>query len=190
MWGIRLRRVRQRPPASPEAAHSFTPRQVLLQAQVLALTLSSAYMAYTALGLLTNCKSPVVVVLSGSMEPGIHRGDLLFLSNYMPQEYRNGDITVYQVPGEATPIVHRVVQTHSGPAHSPSAQRFLTKGDNNDVDDLVLYKGLERLEPTHVVGKVRCVIPMVGYISILFNESKRLRFGIFGIVGVLNLLPT
>ncbi|KAJ6573374.1 putative signal peptidase [Mycena vulgaris] len=170
-------------------------RRVLLQAQAVALALTSAYMAYTALGLLTNCKSPFVVVLSGSMEPGIHRGDLIFLSNYMPQEYRTGDITVYQVPGEAVPIVHRVVQTHSYPdqgdatSESPSIQQFLTKGDNNDVDDITLYKGLERLERTHVVGKVWGIIPLIGYVTILFNDP-RLRYGMFAIVGVLNLLPT
>lgn len=93
-------------------------------------------MMYTALSLMTNCKSPVVVVLryawqraslhhhrsliefdthSGSMEPGIYRGDLLLLSNNLPQTYRNGDITVYQVAGDAITIVHRVVQTHDGP---------------------------------------------------------------------------
>ncbi|KAJ7140680.1 signal peptidase complex catalytic subunit SEC11 [Mycena epipterygia] len=161
-------------------------RRVLLQAQVVAFALSSTFMLYTALGLFMNCKSPVVVVLSGSMEPGIYRGDLLFLTNYAPQEYKNGDITVYEVPGEAIPIVHRVVQTHSGPRNG--IQRFLTKGDNNDVDDLTLYKGLERLERQHVVGKVRCIIPLIGYVSILFNDS-RLRYGMFGIVGLLNLLP-
>ena len=29
----------------------------------------------------TNSQSPVVVVLSGSMEPGFYRGDILFLYN-------------------------------------------------------------------------------------------------------------
>ncbi|KAJ7853595.1 signal peptidase complex catalytic subunit SEC11 [Mycena leptocephala] len=144
-------------------------RHILLQAQVVALSLSSAFMMYTALSLMTNCKSPVVVVLSGSMEPGIYRGDLLLLSNNLPQTYRNGDITVYQVACDAIPIVHRAVQTHDGPE---SSQRFLTKGDNNDIDDLPLYKGLERLETKYVVGKVRGIIPLVGYGSILFNEFR------------------
>ncbi|KAJ7090772.1 putative signal peptidase [Mycena belliarum] len=169
-------------------------RRLLLQAQVIALAMSSSAMAYTALGLATNCKSPIVVVLSGSMEPGINRGDLLILSNYAPQDYKNGDITVYEVPGEAIPIVHRVVQTHLEPAsetdlESPPILRFLTKGDNNDVDDVGLYKERERLEPRHVVGKVRGIIPLVGYVSILFNESPRLRYVLFCLMGLLSLLP-
>jgi signal peptidase len=30
----------------------------------------------------TGSESPIVVVLSGSMEPAFYRGDLLFLTNY------------------------------------------------------------------------------------------------------------
>ncbi|PPQ92551.1 hypothetical protein CVT25_010384 [Psilocybe cyanescens] len=46
-------------------------------------------------------------------------------------------------------------------AFKPSAvstlphQRLLTKGDNNYVDDIELYQGLEWLERKHIVGKVR-----------------------------------
>lgn len=40
---------------------------------------------------------------------------------------------------------------------SPLGQRqlILTKGDNNPVDDIELYQGLEWLERKHIVGKVR-----------------------------------
>ena len=34
-------------------------------------------------------------------------------------------------------------------------QLLLTKGDNNPVDDIDLYQGLEWLERKHIVGKVR-----------------------------------
>ncbi|KAF7376918.1 Signal peptidase complex catalytic subunit SEC11 [Mycena sanguinolenta] len=163
MWGVPIRR-----------------------AQAIAMSLSFAYMMYTALGFFTNCKSPVVVVLSGSMEPGIHRGDLLFLSNYAPYDYKNGDITVYQIARESITIVHRVVQTHAGP--KDSSRLLLTKGDNNELDDLSLYQGLEWLEPKHVVGRVRAIIPLVGYLSILVNEYPRLRYAIFGIMGLVNIL--
>ncbi|KAJ6483984.1 signal peptidase I [Mycena sanguinolenta] len=161
-------------------------RRVLLQAQAVAVSLSFAFMMYTALGLFTNCKSPVFVVLTGSMEPGIHRGHLLFLSNYEPYDYKTGDITVYQIAGESIPIVHRVVQTHTGPKNS--SRFFLTKGDNNEVDDLSLYQGLEWLEPKHVVGRVRAIIPLVGYVTILVNEYPRLRYAVFGIIGLVNIL--
>jgi signal peptidase len=36
-------------------------------------------MLWKGLMLITNCESPVVVVLTGSMEPAYFRGDILFL---------------------------------------------------------------------------------------------------------------
>lgn len=38
---------------------------------------------------------------------------------------------------------------------SNSTQTLLTKGDNNDVDDIIMYKGMQWLERRHIVGKVR-----------------------------------
>ncbi|KAF7296907.1 Signal peptidase complex catalytic subunit SEC11 [Mycena indigotica] len=156
-------------------------RRTLLQGLLFASSLSSSYMAYAAAGILTNCKSPAVVVLTGSMEPGIHRGDLLFLSNWSPQEYQNGDITVYEVPGQMVPIVHRVLEMRESGA---SPRRFMTKGDNNDVNDISLYNGLEWLEPEHLVGKVQGIIPYVGYVSIIFNEYPRVRNAVFLLLGL------
>ena len=46
------------------------------------------------------------------MEPAFYRGDLLFLTNPSDQRYNVGDITVYNVGGQAIPIVHRVLETH------------------------------------------------------------------------------
>ena len=42
-------------------------------------------------------------------------------------------------------------------AVAPLAQKqlLLTKGDNNHIDDIELYQGLEWLERKHIVGKVR-----------------------------------
>lgn len=68
---------------------------------------------------------------SGSMEPAFYRGDILFLTNPVNEQYVVGDITVYQVyvwilyqiqcsslilvhrPGTEIPIVHRVIETHT-----------------------------------------------------------------------------
>ena len=106
------------------------------------------------------------------MEPAFYRGDLLFLTNPSYESYRTGDITVYQIPGASIPIVHRVLETHDvKPTNSGSAalqplipkQLLLTKGDNNYVDDIELYQGLEWLERKHIVGKVR------GYVFIFQN---------------------
>ena len=57
--------------------------------------------------LISNSESPVVVVLSGSMEPAFRRGDVLFL--WMQSEhFAVGDIVVFKIDQRDIPIVHRV----------------------------------------------------------------------------------
>lgn len=73
---------------------------------------STALMLWKGLSILTNTESPIVVVLSGSMEPAFKRGDLLFLSLPPYKPLHTGDITVYNVPGADIPIVHRVIEVH------------------------------------------------------------------------------
>nr|VWO98601.1 DNA helicase (EC [Ganoderma boninense] len=172
-------------------------RHVLLQILNFVSVLASGLMIWKGLGLITNTESPIVVVLSGSMEPAFYRGDLLFLTNPPNQRYETGDITVYKVPGADIPIVHRVLETHDlaqrrkglVPA-SPLAPRqlLLTKGDNNHVDDLELYQGLEWLERKHIVGKVRGFLPYVGYVTIAMNDFPQLKYALLGGLGLLALI--
>lgn len=150
-------------------------RQVAQVVQVL-YVIASALAIWKGLSLVTNTESPVVVVLSGSMEPAFHRGDLLFLTmSQKPIEI--GEITVYQVPGTAIPIVHRVIETREtcvsslqSPIlsidrfHVPSTnlvvrknrgQLLLTKGDNNYDDDIMLYNGPRWIRDDQIVGRVQ-----------------------------------
>jgi signal peptidase len=59
----------------------------------------SALMLWKGLMVLTNSDSPVVVVLSGSMEPAFQRGDILFLNNRDDNVYV-GDIVVFKITGK------------------------------------------------------------------------------------------
>jgi len=61
--------------------------------------------------LATGSESPVVVVLSGSMEPAFYRGDILFL-NLGEDPIRIGEIVVFNIEGRDIPIVHRVIKVH------------------------------------------------------------------------------
>jgi signal peptidase len=66
---------------------------------------------WKGLSVFTNSASPIVVVLSGSMEPAFQRGDLLFLWNRnIWKEMDVGEIVVYNVRNKEIPIVHRVVR--------------------------------------------------------------------------------
>ena len=57
-------------------------------------------------GLNTEC--PAVVVLTGSMEPGYYRGDILLVTHW-DEPLIPGDVAVYNLKGHEIPIVHRVV---------------------------------------------------------------------------------
>lgn len=66
---------------------------------------------WKGLSVITDSPSPIVVVLSGSMEPAFQRGDLLFLWNRnVVTETSVGEVVVYSVKGKDIPIVHRIVR--------------------------------------------------------------------------------
>ena len=56
-------------------------RMLTFQGLNLAMIVFSALMIWKTLMVVTKSESPVVVVLSGSMEPAFQRGDILFLNN-------------------------------------------------------------------------------------------------------------
>ena len=69
--------------------------QLAHQVLNLAMIVCSALMIWKGLMVVTESESPVVVVLSGSMEPAFYRGDILFLHmGFTP--FRAGDIVVFK----------------------------------------------------------------------------------------------
>ena len=89
-----------------------SPRQTLQQVLNFALVLSTAFMMWKSLSVIADSPSPIVVVLSGSMEPAFQRGDLLFLWN-RDLKAEVGEIVVYNVKDKDIPIVHRVVRSYA-----------------------------------------------------------------------------
>ena len=73
------------------------------------MIVASAFMIWKTLMVVTNSESPVVVVLSGSMEPAYYRGDILFLTFYDNEPVVPGDVVVFNLKGQEIPIVHRVI---------------------------------------------------------------------------------
>ncbi|KAF4830536.1 Signal peptidase complex catalytic subunit SEC11 [Colletotrichum tropicale] len=96
--------------------------------------LGRSFMAWKVLSLATNCAYPAMVVLSESMEPAFSRGDIIFLANW--QEVEVGDIPVIWFRGQPLPMVHRAVEVRFD---RDQERLILTKGDNNEVDDVALY---------------------------------------------------
>uniref|UniRef100_A0A672QKZ7 Signal peptidase complex catalytic subunit SEC11 n=1 Tax=Sinocyclocheilus grahami TaxID=75366 RepID=A0A672QKZ7_SINGR len=149
--------------------HTFLYYQVLNFGMIV----SSALMIWKGLMVVTGSESPIVVVLSGSMEPAFHRGDLLFLTNRVEDPIRVGEIVVFRIEGREIPIVHRVLKIHE---KENGDVKFLTKGDNNSVDDRGLYKqGQHWLEKKDVVGRARGFVPYIGIVTILMNDYPKFK---------------
>lgn len=88
------------------------PFQFTFQVLTFGMVVASALMIWKGLIVVTGCESPVVVVLTGSMEPAFHKGDLLLLTNDREQAVLAGDIIVFKISGREIPIVHRVIKMH------------------------------------------------------------------------------
>ncbi|CAM0877036.1 unnamed protein product [Alopecurus aequalis] len=134
-----------------ESIRSVQVRQVLAQIISLGMIVTSALIIWKGLMVATGSESPVVVVLSGSMEPGFKRGDILFL-RMTKEPIRTGEIVVFNVDDRPIPIVHRVIKVHE--RQESGEVDILTKGDNNLGDDRGLYAHGQRwLQQHHIMGR-------------------------------------
>ena len=127
-------------------------------------------------------ESPIVVVLTGSMELTFHRGDLLFLTNCKKENIRVGDIIAFKIQGRDIPIVHRVLKLHE---KEDGTVKFLTKGDNNSVDDHGLYApGQLWLTEKDIVGRARVFLPYVGIFTVIMNEYPKIKYAALACLGI------
>ena len=157
-------------------------RQLAFQALNLALIVFSALMIWKSLMVYTKSESPVVVVLSGSMEPAFQRGDILFLDN-VEEEMHVGEIIVFKIEGRDIPIVHRIIAVHDSLLDGEPA--FLTKGDNNKIDDIGLYEpGQLWLKRKDILGRANGALPYVGIVTILLNDYPAAKYVLVGIMGL------
>merc|ERR1711939_666038 len=158
------------------------------------------YLVWQLLSVATGCSAALSVVISGSMEPQIKRGDLLFaVGPDRGDELRPGDIVLYRLPHRPEiPIVHRIIdivppspQTADASRSSLLEVQYLTKGDANKVDDrgLVAPSYPSGLVPkAAILGKVRGQVPWLGYLTILMQEIKYVVFAVIGLMVLRSIL--
>lgn len=147
-------------------------RKILIALILIGFAFSGAFLFYFALQITLNTKHPMVVVVSGSMEPKILKGDLLFLKGEDPANIKNGtiegkegDIIVYNARGlwpgaPSDPIVHRVVDKRYD-----NGYLFLTKGDANPTPDD------SWVPETRILGVVVGRIPYIGWVKIILTDT-------------------
>lgn len=108
-----------------------------------------------------------LAVLTGSMQPTLPVGTLIYVKETDPAQLDVGDVVTYRLDGD-TMVTHRVIEI------DPEAQTLITQGDaNEDPDGEITFD--------RIVGKMDFSIPYLGYISM----NIRTPMGIVSICGVL-----
>jgi len=108
-----------------------------------------AWVFYQGLAFATGTPMPIVSVVSDSMEPIVHRGDLLFVMS--AEDPQVGDIVIYQRSDVKYTIVHRIIEVNE--------EGYVTKGDNNPAPD----PGIVIVKKEQIIGKVLFAVPLLGY---------------------------
>ncbi|MBI5332182.1 MAG: signal peptidase I [Candidatus Aenigmarchaeota archaeon] len=104
---------------------------------------AAAYIFYFGLGLALGTPTPMFSVVSESMEPTLHVGDMVVIAS---GEYHTGDIVVYMRGN--MPIIHRIIEERE--------KGYIIKGDNNPVPD----PGIVKKE--QIMGKTIIAAPVIG----------------------------
>lgn len=117
-------------------------------------------------------------VISGSMEPTMPIGSMVFDKERNFEDIKIGDIISYQVNSQ-TRVTHRVVEIDN------QTRSFITKGDANDVNDTY------PVEYADVIGVVDFCVPLIGYITMYIKTPLGIAVGcgILFIIMLLNFLP-
>jgi signal peptidase len=106
------------------------------------------------------------VVLTSSMSPTVHAGDVVFVTETDPAKINEGDIITF-APEEGPlserdkVITHRVVDIEQ----RSDNRHFVTKGDANDSPDSF------PVAAENVVGRVTFQLPLIGHV-IAFAGSR------------------
>ena len=100
-------------------------------------------------------------VISGSMEPEIPVGSLVYVTNAKPEKIEVGDVIAFYGARDAgTIITHRVLENHI------EDEEFITKGDANETQDM------NHTRYDHLVGKVAWHLPKAGFAAQMFSSTS------------------
>ena len=118
------------------------------------------------------------VVLSGSMEPTIHVGAIVYDKAMDASTLREGDVVTYRLSADAL-VTHRVTVIDR------EEKTVITKGDANDTPDA------NPIPFDNIVGVVKFNIPYLGFIAKYMKTGLGIGVicGILVILIILNALP-
>lgn len=93
------------------------------------------------------------IVQTGSMRPTMPVGSAVVVM--AAPQYHVGDILTFQRASDREATTHRLVKITTGPN---GETLFIVRGDANNADDM------QPVKPREVVGKVRLIMPYLGYL--------------------------
>ena len=97
-------------------------------------------------------------IVSGSMEPAIGVGSVVYVKPCRPHDMKAGDIPAFYVNGDV--IVHRIVR------NDIDEKVLFTKGDANAAEDM------NPVPYNMVIGRVERVIPQLGNLIVLYTSRQ------------------
>ncbi len=102
------------------------------------------------------------VVVSGSMEPVMYRGDIVII-DHNPSSVQVGDIIVYKATWVNEDVIHRVIAIGKDSSGNTVVE---TKGDNNPVPDPALVYPNQIISKVVSINSQPLIIPKIGYITL------------------------
>lgn len=100
-------------------------------------------------------------VTSGSMEPAIPTGSMVFSKETSFDKLKEGDVITFMISDEQT-VTHRIKRINT------DKEKFTTKGDANDVEDS------KQVSYENVIGKVVLHVPYLGYMMVMSGTKGRI----------------
>ena len=102
----------------------------------------------------------VYSVDTGSMEPTIKKGSLIYVKQYINfEDYKINDIVTFSDMTRENSFTHRIVDI------DVTDRCFTTKGDANTDNDLTPADFI------NAVGKVEFAVPYIGYAALFFRNK-------------------
>lgn len=120
-------------------------------------------------------------VISGSMEPSIPTGSLVYIMDMEPQDVADGDVIAFYGGHDSNAIItHRVVKNRV------VMGEFVTKGDANEKEDM------NPIPYMNFLGRVELSIPVVGELAQMLTsmEGKIAAGTLIGVAVILQLLAS
>lgn len=121
----------------------------------------------------------IYTVISGSMEPEIPVGSLVYVEGAHPENMEAGDVIAFYGGRDANAIItHRVVENRV------IMGEFITKGDANQTNDM------NPVDYDNFIGKVEWSLPEVGVIAQILTgrEGKIAAGSMIGLAVILHII--